>query len=180
MGEAVGEGRIEDHLPPIGDVKYAVLGDAEPGRGLHPAISREDPEGRDHGAERHHAAREEMHPFRHAVPSEQHDAEKARFEKESGQHFVRHQGADDIATAARQFAPIGAELVGEDDAGDHAHAEGDGEDLGPMKRDVAVDRLSGAKPQRLEHDEPGSEPDGEGRKENVERDGEGELDARQQ
>ncbi len=121
-----------------------------------------------------------MHPFRHALPAEQHDAEKARLEEEGGQHLVGHQRADDVAAAARQLAPIGAELVRQHHAGDHAHAERHGEDLGPVLGDVHVDRLAGLEPQRLEHHQPGGEPDGEGRKDDVERDGEGELDARQQ
>ena len=121
-----------------------------------------------------------MHRLRHALPAEQHDAEKARLEKEGGQHLVGHQRADDVAATPRQLAPIGAELVGEDDAGDHAHAEGHGEDLGPVQGDVHVDRLAGLEPERFEHDQPGGKADGEGRKQDVEGDGEGELDARKQ
>ena len=70
---------------------------------------------------------------------------KARLEEEGGQHLVvTSSGPMTLPAAARQLAPIGAELVGEHDAGDHAHAEGDSEDLGPMEpADVAVDRLAG-------------------------------------
>ena len=121
-----------------------------------------------------------MHSLRHAVAAEQHDAEKASLEEEGGEHLVGHQRADDVAAKPRQLAPIGAELVGEHHAGDDAHAEGHGEDLGPMLGDVEIDGFAGLQPQRLEHDEPGGKPDGEGRKEDVEGDGEGELDAREE
>ena len=43
-----------------------------------------------------------------------------------------------------------------------------------------VERLAGHEPERLEHREPGGQPDGESREDDVEADGEGELDARQQ
>src|SRR6202022_4875227 len=108
------------------------------------------------------------------------DAEEASLEEEGGQNLVGHQRPDDVAAAARQLAPIGAELIGEHHAGHDAHAEGDGEDLGPVLGDVEIDGLAGLQPQRLEHDEPGGKPDGEGRKEDVEGDGEGELDAREE
>ena len=121
-----------------------------------------------------------MHSLRHAVAAEQHDAEKASLEEEGGEHLVGHQRADDVAAKARQLAPIGAELVGQHHAGDDAHAEGHREDLGPMRRDVGVDGFSGPQPQDLEHEQPGGKPDGEGRKQDVERDGEGKLDAREQ
>src|SRR4029453_2522319 len=120
-----------------------------------------------------------MHGLRHAVPAEQHDAEETCLEKEGGQHLVGHQRADDVAAASRQLAPIGAELVGEHDARHHAHAERYGEDLRPVLGDAEIDVLAGPEPQRLEHDEPGGKADGERRKEDVEGDGERELDARQ-
>src|SRR5581483_2037304 len=109
--------------------------------------------------------------------ADQHDAEEARLEEKGGEHLVGRQQVDDISPAQRQFAPVRAEVVGQDDAGDHVHAEGYGEDLGPLLGDAEIDVLAGLEPQRLEHDEPGGKADGEGRKEDVEGDGEGELDA---
>ncbi len=46
--------------------------------------------------------------------------------------------------------------------------------------DLHVDPLAGPEPHDLEHEQPRGEPDGERRKDDVERNGEGELDARQQ
>ena len=139
MREAIGEGGIEDRLPPVGDMEHAAGIHGEAGRRLHPAIGREDPEGRDCRPERDHAAREEMHRLRHALPAEQHDAEEARLEEEGGQHLVGHQRADDVAAAAGQLAPIGAELVGQHVARDHAHAEGQRKDLQPVLEQVEID-----------------------------------------
>jgi hypothetical protein len=45
--------------------------------------------------------------------------------------------------------------------------------------DAEIDVLAGLKPQRLEHHEPGGKADGERRKQDMEGDGERELDARQ-
>ena len=73
------------------------------------------------------------------VPSEQHDAEEAGFEEEGGQHLVGEQRPGDAAGEGREIAPVGAELVGHDEAGDDAHGEVDGEDLRPEMVQVAVD-----------------------------------------
>ncbi len=67
MGEAVGEGRVEDGLPPARHVQHARLVGAEARRRLHEAVGRENPEGGDRRAERHHGRGEKMHVFRHAV-----------------------------------------------------------------------------------------------------------------
>ena len=63
--------------------------------------------------------------------AEEHDPEKARLEEEGGQHLVAHQRADHRSGLVGEDAPVGAELVGEHDAGDDAHAEGERERLHP-------------------------------------------------
>ena len=120
-----------------------------------------------------------MQPPPNALHPEQHNAEKAGLEKEGGQHLVAHQRADDVTSAPRQDRPVGAELVGEHDAGDHAHGEVHGEDLQPVAEQVEVRLPPGPQPQPLEHRQVARQPDGEGGKEEVEGDGEGELEARQ-
>ncbi len=65
------------------------------------------------------------------VQAEEHHAEKARFEKESAEHFVSEKRSRDTAGESREMAPVRAELIGHDDAGDDAHGEVDGEDLRP-------------------------------------------------
>ncbi len=162
---------VAGHDPPVDDL--VAHGD------LHPGIVREDPEGRGHGAERDHAAGEEIEARGDPVAPEQHDAEEARFEQEGGEGLVAQKRSLDRAGLLRQHAPVGAELEGHDDAGDHAHREGDGEDLQPEVEDAPVDRVAGEKPHALDGREPGRQPDREGGKDDVEGHDEGELDARQ-
>ncbi len=78
---------------------------------------------------------------------------------------------------ARQLAPVGAELEGHDDAGDHAQAEGDTEDAEPKVKQALIDGSTGCKRQRLQKSKPRGEPDRERRKNDVKRNGESELDA---
>ena len=75
--------------------------------------------------------RQHVQPGRHAVAAEQQDAEEGRFEEERGEHLVAGERPDDVAGDDREAAPVGAELVGQHDARDDAHAERDREDLGP-------------------------------------------------
>ena len=126
-------------------------------------------------ADRDHQRGEEMQAAADALEAEQHDAEEARLEEEGGQHLVAHQRPEHRPGLVGEHAPVGAELVAHDDAGDDAHAEGDGEDLLPVVEEVEVDLSRRPQPQRLEHGEIAGEPDREGREDDVERDGEGEL-----
>ena len=77
------------------------------------------------------------------LPAEEHDPEEAGLEEEGGQHLVGHDRAHDGTDGVAEPAPVGAELVGHDDAGDDAHAEGDGEDRQPELVELAVDRVAG-------------------------------------
>ncbi len=142
-------------------------------------FTRQDPEGRDEGADRDHQGRGEVQPLADLVHPEQHHAEEAGLEEEGGQHLIGHERADDRPGPVGEDRPVGAELVGHDDAGDDAHREGDREDLQPVAEQVEIGVLARLQPQRLEHREIGSEPDREGREDEVERDRERELDSRQ-
>ncbi len=117
-----------------------------------------------------------MQPARHAVAPEQEDAEEGRLEEERGQDLVAQKRPDDVAGRVGKAAPVGAELEGHDDPGHDAHAERDGKDLGPESGQLAM-ALAAAEPGRLQHHDPGSEADRERRKQDVERDDEGELQA---
>ncbi|MCY1420364.1 hypothetical protein D9M71_359800 [compost metagenome] len=113
------------------------------------------------------------------MPAEQHDAEEAGFEEERGEHFVGQQRAGDAAGEGGELAPVGAELVGHHQAGDHAHAEVDREDLRPEVVEVAVDLLVGLQPQPFEHGQVAGQADGDGGEDDVEGHGKGELDPSQ-
>ena len=120
VGEPIGKTRIEDDRPPvrrIGDAAFHRVA----GRRLHPAIGRKNPERRQRGAEGDHQAGEHVQPARHALAAEQKYGEKRRFEKERRQNLVADQRPDDVAGDRREAAPIGAELIGQHDAGHHAH-----------------------------------------------------------
>ena len=136
VDEAIGKGWIEDHLPPVGGDELALRVHRKACRRLHPRVGRQDPERRDQCADGDHEGRDEMQLVADTVEPEQHDAEKARFKKEGGQHLVSHQRADDRSGLVREHRPVGAELVGHHDAGDDAHAEGDSENLQPVVKKV--------------------------------------------
>ena len=179
VDEAVGEGRIEDHLEPVDRDELAVGVDGIAGRRLHPGIGREDPECRDQRAHRDHQGGEEMQLGADALEAEQHYAEEAGFEEERGEHLIGHQGADHRSDLVGIDRPVGAELIGHHDAGHDAHRKGDGEDLEPVIEDVEIAVAAGPQPQRLEHRKVGGKPDREGGEDDVEGDREGELRARQ-
>jgi hypothetical protein len=146
-------------------------------RRLHPAIGRENPEGRDQGADRDHQGGAEVGAWTHALPAEQHDAEEARFEEERGHHFVHQQRSGDRSGETGKARPVGAELIAHHDAGDDAHTEGDCEDLRPEQAKIFVVRLAGFQPAPFKDGDEAGEADAERRKNNVERNGERKLNA---
>jgi hypothetical protein len=111
----------------------------------------------------------------HAVPAEQHDAEETRLEEEGGEHFIGQQWPGDRPGEVRETPPVGTELIGHDQAGDHAHAEVHGENLRPEVIQIAVRLVMGLQPQAFEHRQKTGQADGDGGKQNVERDGKCEL-----
>jgi hypothetical protein len=50
-------------------------------------------------------------------------------------------------------APIGPDLVGQDDPGHHAHRETEREHMNPETRQRAIDRLPGEQPQCVDDDD---------------------------
>ena len=177
--QAIGKRRIEDHLEPVDGDELPFGVDGEAGRRLHPGIGRQDPERRDQRAHGDHQGGEKMQPVADPFQAEQHDPEKARLEKEGGQHLIGHQGADHGAGLVGKRRPVGAELVGHHDARHHAHAERDREDLQPVIEQVDEYLAPGPQPERFQHREVTGKPDREGRKYDVERHREGELRPRQ-
>jgi hypothetical protein len=159
---------------------HAPVANLEPRRRVHPAVGGQDPERRDQRAERDHAGREEVQALADAFQAEQHHAEEARFEEECGEHLVTHERSKDRTGAVRERTPVGAELVAHDDARHHAHAEGERENLQPVAIQHQVGVTTAPQPQRFEHREVAREPDRECRKDDVKRDRERELQARQE
>ena len=114
VGEAIGEGGIEDDLEPVGRYELADLVDGVALRRLHPAVHRQDPEGRGEGADRDHQGGHEVQLLADAVQAEQHDAQETRLQEEGAEHLIGHQGADDRSGLVGEDRPVGAELVGHD------------------------------------------------------------------
>ena len=70
------------------------------GWGLHPAICRQNPEGRHRRADGDGDGRREMQRARYPVPTEQHDAEEGGFQKKSPHHLVTDHRPNDVAENA--------------------------------------------------------------------------------
>ena len=113
--EAIWEGGIEDHLQPIHGYDTAVV-DLEALRCLHPAIGGENPKRRNERPDRHHDGGEEVQARPNPVPPEQRHAQESGFEEEGGQHLVAEQRARNGSCEGGIVAPVGAELIGHDDA----------------------------------------------------------------
>ena len=116
-----------------------------------------------------------MQPSAHTIPAEQHDPEETGFEEEGGEHLVGEQWAGNRAGEVGEAAPVGTELVSHDQPRDHPHAEVHREDLRPEMVEVAVDLVVGAQPQAFEHRQVAGQANGNGREQDVERHGKGEL-----
>jgi len=120
-----------------------------------------------------------MQPGRHAVPAKQHQPKEGRFQEEGGQNLETDERGDHIAHHMGIAAPVGSELVGQDDAGHHAHGEADGEDLGPVARQTMEDVALGDEPDDLKRGDERRQTDREARKDDVKENRKGELCARE-
>src|SRR5690606_24178999 len=116
-------------------------------------------------------------PGRKTVPAEQEYAKKGRLEVECCQDFIADQWANDVAGKFGKTAPVGAELVGEHDAGDHAHGKRNSEDLGPEASEAMVFFVLRAPPCKQQHGDEGRQTDREGGEDDVEGYREGKLDS---
>jgi hypothetical protein len=179
MRIAIGKRGIKQSLDPTCGEEPAVGGADEPIRRLHPAIGRENPEGRNQGADGDEACGHEVQLGPHALQPKQHDAQKARFEEEGGEHFVAEERPDHRPNLVREHRPVSAKLIGHDQPGDDAHGEDDGEDAEPILEGVEEQGLLGREPASLQHRQKAGQPDGEGRIEEVPDYDEGELGASQ-
>ena len=175
MNEPRREGRREDHRHPVSGAQATVRQLHETRRVLHPAVGRDDPEGRGQGAHRHQHRGGEMQSRSDPLPAEQHHAQEAGLEEEGCQHLERQQRPDHRRGRLGELGPVRAELVAHHHAGDDAHAEAEGEDLDPEHIEVAEHLAAGGKPEPLQHREEAGQADGEARKDDVECNREGEL-----
>ena len=152
--------------PPVSGDNPAV-DDRVTERHLHPTVVGEDPERREHGAQRDHATGEKVEPRRHAVATEEHDAEECCFQHEGRESLIAQQRPLDRSGALGHDAPVGAELEGHHDAADHAHAERQSKYLEPEVEDPPIELVAGQQPHAFERCKPCGEPDREGWEDDV-------------
>ena len=176
MQQTVGERRVEDDLPPIQRNELPHIVKAIARRGLHPAVHRQDPSGRKQRAKGNHRRCEHMQPRPDPFQTKQHDAQKAGLKEEGRQHLIGHQRPDHRPRLVREDRPVGAELIGHHNARHDAHAKGHGKDLFPVVEKHPIGFVLGPKPKRIHHRQKAGQPDRERRKDNVKRNGKGELD----
>jgi len=157
----------------------ATIDDLKSLRRLHPAVGSKNPGRRDQRAQRNHDGSEEVQGRSDLAPAKQRNTQKSGFEEEGTQHLICEQRPSDATGESREIAPVGTKLVGHDQAGDDSHSEVHGEDFRPEMVKIAEDRDFLPQPQTLEDDQIAREPDRDGGKDNVERDGESKLNSRQ-
>ena len=167
MHQAIGERRVEDHCQPVGRY-HAAIDDFKTLRRLHPAVRGKNPERGDQRTHGHHHRGKKVQLAPHLVPAKQHHAQETSLEEEGREHFVRQQRPGDGAGEVREAAPIGAKLVGHDQARHHTHAEVDGKDLRPEMVEVTVGVVVGLEPQALQHRKVTGQADGDRREQDVE------------
>ena len=182
VAQAIGHGGIEDNLDPADRVSDAVP-ELKAGWGMHPRVQTDNPERRQRGTQRHGEGCKGVHPGRYAVNAEQHDAEERGFHKKSGQYFVAQQWPGNIADPFHEPGPVGAKLKGHGDAADHAQRKGQRknfhpEAVHPHPQVSLVCTLCQYRSGAKVNQEPG-ESHADSRKQNVETDVQGELDAGQ-
>src|ERR1700729_1339275 len=118
-------------------------------------------------------------PGRYSLPAEQKNPEEACLEGKGREVLVSQKWPLYRPRYARELAPVCAELEGHHDAGDDTKPEGDAENLEPELKKDAVRRPPGREMQRLQHGQPSRQSDRELWKDDVEGDGESELQPRQ-
>jgi hypothetical protein len=80
-----------------------------------------------------------------------------------------------LPTTTENRLQLVPELVAEHDPRHHAHGERNGEDFGPEPGEAVEMLAAGRDPAHQQRGDERGQPDGEARKDDVERDGEGEL-----
>src|SRR3954469_2878621 len=73
-----------------------------------------------------------MHPCRHAVAAEQHDAEESGFEEKCREHLIAQQRSGYVARSVHKAGPVGAELETHRYAGNNAQRKRQGEYFYPQ------------------------------------------------
>jgi hypothetical protein len=118
-----------------------------------------------------------MHVTAYPVPSEQHDAEEAGLQKESGHDLEGHERGDNIADRLSKAGEISAEFKFQHDPGDDSDAEIDGKELHPKTIHAVIQFFLRPYPQELNDDKKYGEAYGQRGKEDVEKGRDGKLNS---
>jgi hypothetical protein len=171
---------VEQQLPEVEYLELAV-GEAIIGhRVLHPGVGDDDEEARNPRSGEDHHRREPMHEFGDSFFAIEKEAEKGRLQKEAEDTFHGQRLADHAAREPREARPVGAELELHGDAGDHAEDEVDSEDAAPEACCTVPLLAAGFESDGLEHHDQKRQAHGELRKQIVECDGKGKVQAMDQ
>ena len=95
-----------------------------------------------------------------AIPAEEEQADKGRFEEERHQPFDGQRRAEDVADIVAVIGPVGAELELHGQAGGHAQGKVDAEQLAPELDHVLVDLFAGDDIHRLHDRQDKRQPEG--------------------
>ena len=116
-----------------------------------------------------------MHAAVYPVPSEQHDAEEAGLQKESGHDLECHERGHDVTDRLGEAGEIGAEFKFQHDPGDDPDAEIDGKELHPITIHAVIQFFLRPYPEELNDYKKDGETNGQCGKEDVEKGRDGEL-----
>ena len=112
----------------------------------------------------------------HAFPAEGPDREEGGFQEEGRRGLNRQQRTEDVAHVFRVARPVGPELKFQGDAGHDAEDEVDQEQLSPKFGHPFVHFIARTDVERLHDGEKDHEAEGQRDKDEVEKDGHGELE----
>ena len=134
---------IEDEGAEVAQAEDSVGAELVPDRVLHEGVGRDDEVAREPAADEERDRGEEVAARTEPSLAPDQQGEEARLEEEGEDPLHRQRLPDDVAGAAREGRPVGAELELHRDAGDHAHREVQAEDADPEARGVVVAALAG-------------------------------------
>lgn len=112
-------------------------------RVLHPAVSNEDPQRRQVGAQRHQPGHGHVLNFAQTIPTEEEQTDKGRFEEEGHQTFNGQRRTEDIAHIVRVVRPVSPELELHGQTGCHTQREVDTKQLAPELGHIFINLFAG-------------------------------------
>lgn len=136
MDELSEEPGVQKHGPVVLYV-YATVGVRLVAHGvLHPGVGGEDKVGGGPGSQKDHERRKPVHPLPESSFAEEEQPYKGGLQEESERTLHRQRLGDYATGEGGEHRPVGPELELHGDTGDHAHDEGNREDLAQNRADL--------------------------------------------